>query len=887
MSVSSGVNVSSHSALPIVPDVWCYGDAAGTDPIVAKWWAVDGDRVVCNLCPRDCRLNEGDRGFCFVRQNIDGKLRLTTYGRSTGFCIDPIEKKPLNHFLPGTPVLSFGTAGCNLGCKFCQNHSISKSREVEKLSALASPESIAAAAFAHQCRSVAFTYNDPVIWAEYAIRTAQACRERNIKSVAVTAGYISPEARAEFFGHMDAANVDLKSFSEEFYQKVTLSKLQPVLETLLWLKRESDVWFEITNLVIPNHNESDDELKRLCEWVVNNLGPDVPLHFSAFHPDFRLQDQPRTPHETLIGAYDIAMASGVKFVYLGNVHDLERQSTYCHSCGVLLIERDWHQLGSYRLSGSSCSKCHAEIPGRFERKPGTWGRKRQPVKIVQPSRRITSGISGTTNSRKPQGCENRRFVLDEQQQNALHHAACQFVLAESYKSKTQLADPDIGGIANKEVFGAFVSLKRGYQLRACVGFSGRKSTLGKAIAFAANRCVHHDNRFPAVQPHELNNLTLEVWLLDDLIKVGCEPEERVAAIKVGRDGLMIQKDGSRGLLLPGVAIDHGFDERVFLEQACLKAGLHKDSWRESGTTLYRFEGQVVKRLFERELLPPSATIQPGSKHRVRMPWVAGKFYPATESECRKQLEALAATSVATLTASSTGRSRSAMIPHAGWRFSGAVAMKTLAHTALAETVIILAPKHTAHGAAFAVSPAAQWRTPVGEIAVDSSLANDLVTNVCGMTWDDAAHARDHGIEVLLPMLTHFRPNLKIVPVAVGTNELKHCLQVGQQLGSLIKGMAQPVSLIVSSDMNHFESEKETRRRDQLALNALVTRNPAHIYQTVRQHRISMCGVMPLIIGLQALNTAGLQKKVQPVVYSNSSVVSGNKERVVGYAGVLL
>jgi AmmeMemoRadiSam system radical SAM enzyme len=306
-------------------------------------------------------------------------MMLTTYGLSTGFCVDPIEKKPLNHFLPGSSVLSFGTAGCNLGCRFCQNWSISKSRQIEQLSESATPEDIAAQAKRLGCASVAFTYNDPVIWAEYAIDTAKACRQLGIKSVAVTAGYITPEARPEFYSVMDAANVDLKAFTEQFYQKLTLSHLEPVLDTLKWLKHESDVWFEITNLIIPEENDAKDELERMCDWIVSNLGEEVPVHFTAFHPDFRLQNRPATPHETLIGAWEQARKAGIKYAYVGNVYDVERQSTYCPGCGQCLIQRDWYELGKYLIKDGRCSKCSHEIAGVFDNKKGSWGRKRVPV----------------------------------------------------------------------------------------------------------------------------------------------------------------------------------------------------------------------------------------------------------------------------------------------------------------------------------------------------------------------------------------------------------------------------------------------------------------------------------------------------------------------------
>ena len=348
----------------------------------ARWWTMLPDgRMECRLCPRFCKLQEGQRGFCFVRQRTGGGMVLTTYGRSSGFCVDPIEKKPLNHFLPGTSVLSFGTAGCNLGCRFCQNWDISKAREFDRLSDAASPDAIAASAKRLGCHSVAFTYNDPVIFAEYAIEVAQACRAQGIKTVAVTAGYITAEARPEFYRAMDAANVDLKAFTEDFYHRLCYAQLQPVLDTLVYLRRETDVWFEVTTLLIPGENDSRGELDRASDWFAANLGPDVPWHFTAFHPDFKMLDKPRTPPATLARAREIARAKGLKYVYTGNVHDRMGGSTWCPACGALLIERDWYELGAYNLDGNRCRACGCEIAGRFERQPGTWGARRLPVRL--------------------------------------------------------------------------------------------------------------------------------------------------------------------------------------------------------------------------------------------------------------------------------------------------------------------------------------------------------------------------------------------------------------------------------------------------------------------------------------------------------------------------
>ncbi|MDP8968996.1 MAG: AmmeMemoRadiSam system radical SAM enzyme [Actinomycetota bacterium] len=346
------------------------------------WHRLDDGRVQCDVCPRACKLHEGQRGLCFVRARHDDRVVLTTYGRSSGFCVDPIEKKPLNHFLPGTSVLSFGTAGCNLACRFCQNWDISKSREIDTLADAASPEELAAAAAALGCRSVAFTYNDPVIFLEYAVDVAQACHELGVKAVAVTAGYVCPQPRAEFYGVMDAANVDLKGFTEDFYRRVCGGQLQPVLETLEYLRHETDVWLEITNLLIPEANDSDAEIDAMTRWVVERLGPEVPMHFTAFHPDWKMTDRPPTPPATLTRARRIAKANGVRYAYTGNVHDPEGGRTSCHACGQALVDRDWYRLEAWRLTDDGrCGRCGTACPGVFDGPPGTWGPRRLPVRL--------------------------------------------------------------------------------------------------------------------------------------------------------------------------------------------------------------------------------------------------------------------------------------------------------------------------------------------------------------------------------------------------------------------------------------------------------------------------------------------------------------------------
>ena len=596
------------------------------------WWhrESNSDRIICDLCPRECSLKPGDRGFCFVRANLDGDMILTTYGRSTGFCIDPIEKKPLNHFLPGTSVLSFGTAGCNLGCKFCQNWSISKSREVERLSEIATPEAIAAACHEHGCRSVAFTYNDPIIWAEYAIDVARACRDVGVKTVAVTAGYITDVARRPFFDAIDAANVDLKAFSEAFYQQLTLSHIQPVLDTLAWLKRETDVWFEITNLVIPRANDSDDEFRQMCDWILKHVGDSVPLHFSAFHPDFRLRDRERTPHETLLRAYQLAHNAGIKYVYVGNVNDRAHQSTYCPSCQGLLIGRNWYELDTYQLHDQCCGHCGQEIAGVFESAPGTWGRKRQPVRIANYVEELpivdvgsSTATTSTPNENPQQPANHANLISLERDKNvatvessesfgpltltgpqheAIHRAACEMVAAAVNGYRAEASDPSLADAGTMPVIGCFVTLKRNAKLRACCGFLGKPSSLLAALTQAAVTTATNDTRLPTISPIELAHLTIDVSLLHSIKPIEAKGVERVQAVEVGKHGLQLVRGQTRGLLLPSVAIENDLDAEGFLKQVSMKANLPPSAWKEDETNIWTFEGTAIDGTFPNDVV---------------------------------------------------------------------------------------------------------------------------------------------------------------------------------------------------------------------------------------------------------------------------------------------
>jgi AmmeMemoRadiSam system radical SAM enzyme/AmmeMemoRadiSam system protein B/AmmeMemoRadiSam system protein A len=1043
------------------------------------WWHTleDDERIVCDLCPRECHLKPGDRGFCFVRQNVDGEMMLTTYGRSTGFCIDPIEKKPLNHFLPGTSVLSFGTAGCNLGCKFCQNWDISKSREVERLSELAGPEAVAAAAKHFDCRSVAYTYNDPIVWAEYAIDTARACREQGIKNVAVTAGYISPAARAPFFEFMDAANVDLKSFNEEFYYKITYSHLQPVLETLEWLKKETDVWFEITNLLIPDANDSPDEIRDMCDWILNHVGDDVPVHFSAFHPDFRMQDRPKTPPETLVAAREIALQQGLKFCYVGNVNDVANQSTYCPDCGGLLIERNWYELGEYHLDHNQCGHCGTTIAGLFEESPGHWGRKRLPVQISQFSRPlpITSipkrqeEDSTMTTASNTDGAtarlEAQRPKLSDEQQQLIHAGACEVIASSIFKRPLQVSDATLGGAADRTVMGAFVTLKRNGNLRACCGALGRPMPLGTALQQAAVRTATEDTRLPEISPSELSFLDVDVSLLHGFQPIKEKGEDRASAVEVGRHGLQIRRENNAGLLLPSVAREQGYDAVEFLRQLCRKAGLPATAWMDDETEIQVFEtlsvagpfkatgvdeGTAVTPLlneaevrmlaahcgsnisalvqgatpsyyapncsdgtvngivltltsvgtddtvhFSRFSMRPGLPLQstafdlgksiaealssgqlklPSAELRVsvsilhdsamhgttakpdlrgidpktralmivegaKTAWiydpdktpeellanvtekvslfnpeaaeifsfavqtnestmsvvnapqpsegpdqrpaaVAGRFYPADAAELGEMVDGF-------LKDGKGQKSKCSviMVPHAGLKYSGSVAGAVFAKTNIPDSVIVIGPKHTRNGVEWAVAPNKSWAIPGGEVAADPELAAQLVEAISGLKMDAAAHQGEHGIEVELPFLAKVNPQVKVVGIAIGGGSLAQCREFAAGLAKVLKERDEETLLVISSDMNHYANDVDNRRLDEIAMKSLETLEPDQLFETVTGHGISMCGVLPAVIAMEAAKQLGGLQSAKRIAYATSADVSGDKSRVVGYCGM--
>lgn len=1060
------------------------------------WWheSESGDRLVCDLCPRGCTLGSGDRGFCFVRQNIDDQIVSTTYGRSTGFCIDPIEKKPLHHFYPGSSVLSFGTAGCNLGCKFCQNWTSSKSREVDAYCDVADPEAIAEAAAAHECRSVAFTYNDPIIWAEYAIDTARACRRAGVKTVAVTSGYIGPSAREAFFAEIDAANVDLKGFTDEFYWKYTGAHLEPVLDTLGWLVRNTDVWLELTTLLIPEANDSAEELRAMCGWIVEELGPEVPLHFSAFHPDFRLRDRGPTPQSTMILAHDIARKAGLRYVYLGNLHDPTRQSTYCPECGEMVIQREGYTLGRYALSDRRCASCGARVAGRFDREPGRWGSRRKPVRIArfarprtdnrasksaestpsEPSSPDTTETAMSESEKRPSmeqpsgegqaTASADRPTLNEQQQQRLLEAAAKRVAAAATGQSAEGIYDALGDVAREPLLGIFVSLKRAGTLRSCCGSMGEPIALVDALEGASVRAAREDPRFPPISPSELAYLDIEVWVLWNLQPIEGEAARRPDAIEIGRHGLQIVSGSARGLLLPGVAVEHGLDGHAFLGQVCRKARLADDAWTDPQAVVSTFEGysiagqvgeliesspsptrrggptaqqlhaladfarQNVAALirgatpscylpggFDRGVngvslalrpagwretvvldqlaitpeIPFQATLgklcqaaalalrnrrtdpravmnasvgltvlwdpamhgqlpqpnleglDPSSRavmiaegpyrswvfdaessaedlvaearrraqlsedstaHVVsyaaastspkaggtrvpqetsmRRPAVAGQFYPETAAEVAKALDAM-------LPAEPKPEPWSgAMVPHAGWVFSGRLAAETLSRVEIPETVIVLCPKHKRPGANWAVAPYGSWSVPGAEVPGDPELAGQLVESIRGLRLDATTHQYEHAIEVQLPLLARLAPETRVVGIAMHGGEWVDLERFADQLAGVLATLSTPPLLLISTDMNHFADEAETRRLDQMALDAVAQLDPRKLLETVRSQQISMCGAVPTAVAMETLRRMGSLDRCEIVGHTTSAEASGDTTRVVGYAGAL-
>jgi len=319
-------------------------------------------KVQCELCPKSCIIEPGQSGDCRVRINIDGVLRTVVYGFPCSTHIDPVEKKPLFHFLPGTNILSIATVGCNLHCKNCQNWEISQCNPEDSTASMLGPEKIIELALQYRCPSVAYTYTDPVVYYEYTLETAKLARNRNMRNVLVTAGYINEQPWRRLLEYVDAANIDLKGMTDEFYRRVCSGTLKPVQNALV-VAKASGILVEVTNLVIPTLNDKPEEIRQLARWVKENLGSDTPLHFSGFSPRYQMVHLPQTSLNTLEMARNIAISEGLEYVYIGNVKSKEGENTYCPGCGKLLIERKIYTIIRNELKDGSCPGCGRKIHG--------------------------------------------------------------------------------------------------------------------------------------------------------------------------------------------------------------------------------------------------------------------------------------------------------------------------------------------------------------------------------------------------------------------------------------------------------------------------------------------------------------------------------------------
>ncbi len=896
-----------------------------------------------------------------------------------------------------------------------------------------------------------------MIWAEYAVDTAKACHALGVKTVAVTAGYITTEARGAFFEHMDAANVDLKAFTEEFYHKITYSHLQPVLDTLAWLKAETDVWFEVTNLVIPRENDREDEIRAMCGWLLDHCGDEVPLHFSAFHPDFRMTDRPATPHETLLKAHAIARAAGLKHVYTGNVNDLEHQSTYCPHCGRRVIERNWYEFGAYTIQGNQCGHCGGVIAGRFDTAPGTWGRKRLPVDINTLSRPSPTlvPITPVPRSVMTPSTTSAAPLLNDEQKRQIHLLACRYVANALNGRGVVLDDSTLAGAAELTVAGAYVTLKRQGQLRACTGTLGGGQPLMEAVQHAAVHTATQDHRFPPISTTELPFLDVDVNLLFRHKPIVARGRDRLASVTVGRHGLRIRRGDQAGLLLPCVAVENDWDAESFLRHVCRKAGLPTTTWEDDETRLYTFESVEFGGLFDASALgningrrqidaqsfqqvathardnvvalvrgmapnyyafgvadghvtgvilsvgtatmpeplhfaqlslrpgvplqatvfglceaaarqvargvspanlqvnltvladpamhgtlaapdlrgldptrralllievnktclifDPSATadallgaarsrldvLNPeraaiysldarstlnrldfrSAPHALaatagaRPPAQAGRFYPESPHELERLVGSLLETSERRPEAWPL-----AMVPHAGLRFSGKVAAAVFNRLEIPDTVIVIGPKHTPEGVDWAVEPHDAWALPGATVAGDPALARALAAAIPGLKLDAAAHragARDRSGTAVHRALA---PKAKVVGVALGGGNWELCRKFATGLAEVLRSLPNRPLILVSSDMNHFASDAENRRLDAIALEAFERLDPEALLKTVIEHDISMCGVLPAVIGLETLRQLDGLHECERVAYATSADAGADRAR---------
>ncbi|MGA2259052.1 MAG: AmmeMemoRadiSam system protein B, partial [Thermoguttaceae bacterium] len=640
---------------------------------------------------------------------------------------------------------------------------------------------------------------------------------------------------------------------------------------------------EVTNLLVPGKNDSDDELKRMCAWFAETLGPDVPLHFTAFHPDFRMKDVPPTPPATLVKAHDIARLAGLHYVYTGNVCDRARQSTYCPHCGQVLVGRDGYRLSAYAMQQDRCRGCGTAIAGRFGNGPGDWGSRRLPIRI-------------SDYAAKPD-IENSALSLD--QDRLIFQATGRRLIAAVLGQIPDPLERSLAGLAQMAVVGAFVTLRRAGALRSCCGSLGHAVPLCLAIEHAAVAAAKEDRRFPPISPAELPDLDMDVWLLSKLEPVLAEGSARRNAVIIGKHGLKIAQGARQGLLLPGVAVEHHLDAQGFLEQVCRKAGLPADAWQDEDTVLMTFEGHAIEGEVK-TLLPTRAwgwmsslavvstadriavASDPQSRagSDIRLPAVAGLFYPRHAEDIDRTLDEWFAHKP------EPEPWAAVMVPHAGWVYSGRLAADVFSRVRFPKQVIVLAPRHHPEGAEWAVAPHRTWQLPGCCLDSDPELARMLADSIRGLELDAAAHVREHAIEVQLPLVARLSPHSRVVGITIHVGKMEDLQRFGEEMAGVLAGLSERPLLVISSDMNHFADDGETRRRDRMALEALASLDPERLYRTVYDNRISMCGVLPAVVVLNTLRCLHALNRCHEVGYTTSAAASHDAQRCVGYAGML-
>jgi AmmeMemoRadiSam system radical SAM enzyme/AmmeMemoRadiSam system protein B/AmmeMemoRadiSam system protein A len=1069
---------------------------------------VEGDRLRCLACGHRCLIGDGLRGICKVRFNDAGRLKVP-FGYVAGLQCDPVEKKPFFHVFPSSDALTFGMMGCDLHCSYCQNWLTSQ--------ALRDPDAVVPvrpvtatqlvdAAQREGARLVVSSYNEPLITAEWAVSVFREARAAGIACAFVSNGNATPEVLDFLRPWIIAYKVDLKSFDDHHYRTLG-GALANITQTIRMI-HERGLWLEIVTLVIPGFNDSADELRRAADFLAS-IDQNIPWHVTAFHADYKMDDTDSTSPDTLMSAAEIGTSAGLRFVYAGNLPGRVGpwENTRCPGCRATVIERYGFLVRSYRLTADGqCAHCQTRLPGVW---PGATTdvrtgndrvayQNRMPRRVEAPTLRslpvVADGIdhrrledeapaepdsygsAGASPSRHeppaaPAGDRRSmasaapRPLTEEQQQYLVTTAATMVRAAVSGQPAAFPADrPEL---RDRLVGGAFLSLKRGRHLRSCCGMLGAPIALHAALEQSAFRTAREDARFPPVSATEVHHLDLEVWLLQVRQAIKAHGEERLGAVSVGKHGVQVMRGDASGLLLPSVAVEHGWDTRQFLDHVCIKAGLPPSAWREEDTLLFTFEGESFRgRLAESDGTPtvdrvpfcrtedlaaytdfsrrelytlltggtPSyyiwglpdgtlngvvlllsqpqpnevqhfsqislragiplqatlsnliqtaartlaaqritrdrlATLQVGlmflhdpamhgtvadpelhgldtgaraimvaERNRtvllhdparsadelladaagearlaqpaaasifsldvltnassarvstvpravrgpaVRPPAVAGTFYEADAAQLAGTVDRLL-----------SGKRReenwpAAMVPHAGLRYSGHIAAGVLKRLKIPRTVIAIGPKHTPLGVDWAVAPHQTWELPGMTVESDFMLARQLCQAIPGLEMDAAAHQREHGVEVELPLLARLAPESRVVGIAIGHGDLESCKRFAEGLAGLLRKRKDPPLLLVSSDMNHFASDAETRRLDALALSALERGDPDALHETVTRHNISMCGVLPAVIVLETLRLLGRFHRAERVGYATTADTTGDKNRVVGYAGMLL